>query len=63
MTFLNLEASVRSRDNEIAAGTQRDLIEAGLSEPAGGGRGYGDYVCGARSKARHWRRRVTILGD
>jgi len=59
----NLEASVRSRDNEIAAGTQRDLIEAGLSEPAGGGRGYGDYVCGARSKARHWRRRVTILGD
>lgn len=59
----NLEASVRSRDNEIAAGSQRDLIEAGLSEPAGGGRGYGDYVCGARSKARHWRRRVTILGD
>jgi hypothetical protein len=27
----NLEASVRSRDNAIAAGTQRDLIEAGLN--------------------------------
>jgi hypothetical protein len=29
--IVNLEASVRSRDNEIAAGTQRDLIEAGLN--------------------------------
>jgi len=31
----NLEGSVRSRDNQIAAGTQRDLIEAGLNWPAG----------------------------
>jgi hypothetical protein len=27
----NLEGSVRSRDNQIAAGTERDLIEAGLN--------------------------------
>jgi hypothetical protein len=30
-SLVNLEASVRSRDNAIAAGTQRDLIEAGLN--------------------------------
>jgi hypothetical protein len=59
----NLEGSVRSRGTNRVDSTKRDLIEAGLNEPAGGGRGYGDYVCGARSKARHWRRRVTIFGD
>ena len=31
----NLEASVRSRNEERAIGRTRDLIEAGLSEPAG----------------------------
>src|SRR4026208_1072229 len=31
----NLEASVRSRGKKGAGRTERDLIEAGLSEPAG----------------------------
>jgi len=31
----NLEASVRSRDEDMAIGGGRDLIEAGLNEPAG----------------------------
>jgi hypothetical protein len=33
----NLEASVRSRGTNGVDGTKRDLIEAGLSEPAGVG--------------------------
>jgi hypothetical protein len=32
---VNLEASMRSRNDQMAAGTQRDLIEAGLSETRG----------------------------
>jgi len=36
---VNLEASVRSRGEEGATARERDLIEAGLSEPAGGGFG------------------------
>src|SRR5215813_12675867 len=35
----NLEASVRSRGKEGATARERDLIEAGLSEPARGGLG------------------------
>ena len=33
--FVNLEASVRSRDTGVGRRRDRDLIEAGLSEPAG----------------------------
>jgi hypothetical protein len=38
----NLEASVRSRGSGGGRGLDRDLIEAGLSEPAGWRVGYGD---------------------
>src|SRR5207253_10099646 len=37
--FVNLEASVRSRDTGVGRRRDRDLIEAGLSEPAGWGVG------------------------
>jgi hypothetical protein len=40
------KASVRSRRGN-GAGRDRDLIEAGLSEPAGWPGSYGDYVCAA----------------
>ena len=62
----NLEASVRSR-NTVARGTRaRDLIEAGLSEPAGWRAGYGDFSrsgwaetpIAARSLATRSRRRT-----
>ena len=44
----NLEASVRSRRQKtLAQGLPGDLIEAGLSEPAGGLGGYGDLVFAA----------------
>ncbi|MDB5409001.1 MAG: hypothetical protein JWL84_3913 [Rhodospirillales bacterium] len=42
---VNLEASVRSRGTDGDAGQDRDLIEAGLSEPAGWRADYGD--CGS----------------
>jgi hypothetical protein len=60
---VNLEASVRSRNDQMAAGTQRDLIEAGLSEPAGWQCGYGDCVCGAGSEMPHRLRHGRIWTD
>lgn len=47
----NLEASVRSRSTEARGRRDRDLIEAGLSEPAGWQASYGDCVCGGRSES------------
>lgn len=44
----NLEASVRSRRQKTRAqAVPRDLIEAGLSEPAGIGRLWGFGLCGS----------------
>jgi hypothetical protein len=40
----NLEGSVRSRGTDGRVGLERDLIEAGLSEPRMAGSGYGDCV-------------------
>src|SRR3546814_17027147 len=55
----NLEGSVRSRCMKAAAGSVRDLIEAGLSEPAVWRNSYGDCVAGGRSvmplRALSWR--------
>src|SRR3546814_6729679 len=48
----NLEGSVRSRCMKAAAGSVRDLIEAGLSEPAVWRNSYGDCVAGGRSVMR-----------
>ena len=53
---LNLEASVRSRDEQIATDMRRDLIEAGLSEPADGRRGYGDCISSGWSETPESRR-------
>src|SRR5215471_2827008 len=41
----NLEASVRSRDAIVGRARRRDLIEAGLSEPAGWRRGLWGLCC------------------
>jgi hypothetical protein len=47
----NLEASVRSRGTVVDHWLDRDLIEAGLSEPAGWRASYGDCVCGGWSES------------
>src|SRR5260221_1571081 len=52
-TYVNLEASVRSRGRDGGCGAERDLIEAGLNEPADAA-GPWDLCCGACS----WR--VTL---
>src|SRR3546814_3165376 len=49
----NLEGSVRSRCMKAAAGSVRDLIEAGLSEPAVWRNSYGDCVAGGRRSEEH----------
>jgi hypothetical protein len=46
----NQEASVRSGGSGAEGLRDRDLIEAGLSEPAGWRAGYGDCGCAAWSE-------------
>jgi hypothetical protein len=58
--FVNLEASVRSRGTVVDHGLDRDLIEAGLSEPAGWRADYGDFAWAEWSVTPIWAFRATI---
>ena len=51
---------MRSRGTEAAAKLGRDLIEAGLSEPAGWRARYGDCVAGDMSEAPDRPTRVPV---
>jgi hypothetical protein len=58
--FGNLEGSVRSRGADAEIGRDRDLIEAGLSEPADGMRDYGDFACAVRPESSYRVKRARV---
>ena len=51
---------MRSRGTDAEVTRDRDLIEAGLSEPADGVRDYGDCACTVRPERSYRVKRATV---